>query len=89
MPVNEGEYIPETAVFETLPDFLWPELGRRCAVCGERPSVFQFSVEPVACDNPTEQPLRRTYCCVDCACQMLRAVAKRFDTAIAVEASDI
>lgn len=89
MTANLGEYKPETAVFETLPDFLWQELDAGCGICGGHPSVFQFSVDPIACDNPTDHTPRRTYCCADCACRMLRDVAKRFATAMAVEVSDI
>jgi hypothetical protein len=85
MTENLEEYIPETAVFETLPDFLWQELDARCGICDGHPSLFQFSVDPIACDNPTDRTPRRTYCCVDCACRMLRDVAKRLATAMAVE----
>jgi len=70
------EYFNETAVFETLPDFLWQELEAGCAVCGGHEAVFQFGVGSIGWENPTTEVTRpgRTFCCTDCACKMLRDI---------------
>ena len=72
------EFIFYSAAFESVDPELLTEVAEHCDICRKGPPHFTYGVDD-ASSNQTAVDFRRKFCCVNCACEILRNIDKKIE----------